>query len=109
MKLGIAADQQSEELKVYLQDMIKKERPMIDLGTHQQLVGAITAARTALTDRTANLVVLLTQDGMKAALFANKCVGVRCCLCQTEKEAVVCRKQLDCNCLSISSLSTKGY
>lgn len=109
MKLGIAADQQSEELKVYLQDMIKKERPMVDLGTHQQLVGAITAARTALTDRTANLVVLLTQDGMKAALFANKCVGVRCCLCQTEKEAVVCRKQLDCNCLSVSSLSTKGY
>lgn len=34
MKLGIAADQQSEELKVYLQDMIKKDRPMIDLGTH---------------------------------------------------------------------------
>lgn len=89
--------------------MINKERPMVDLGTHQQLTGLITAAKNALTDRTASLVVLLTQDGMKAALFANKCVGVRCCLCQTEKEAQVCRKQLDCNCLSIASLSTKGY
>ena len=61
--------------------MINKERPMVDLGTHQQLTGLITAAKNALTDRTASLVVLLTQDGMKAALFANKYVGVRCCLC----------------------------
>ena len=65
---------------------------MIDLGTHSKLSEVITAAKKALSDRTANLVVLLTQDGIKGSIFANKCVGVRCCFCQTEKEAILCRR-----------------
>ena len=54
MKIGIAADVQSEELKAYLHDMMKQDRPMIDLGVHQKLQDAILAVKKALVDRTVN-------------------------------------------------------
>ncbi len=108
MKIGIANDHSSLELKKVLIEFLKENNyEVLNLGSDDNascdypLYGLKLAK--ALQNKEVDLGIGLCGTGIGISLALNKCKGIRACVCSDTYSAKMSRIHNDANCLCLGS------
>ncbi|MBZ5525787.1 MAG: ribose 5-phosphate isomerase B [Acidobacteriia bacterium] len=108
MKISLGADHAGYELKEKIKQHLQRNNvEVLDGGTHStESVDYPDYARTVAQDvseRRADLGILVCGSGIGMAISANKVAGIRAANVSTEYEAQMCREHNNANVLALGS------
>lgn len=108
MKIVIGSDHGGYELKNKIIKFLKaKSYKVEDMGTHSKescdypLIGFEVAKK--VSDRKADLGVLICKTGIGMAIVANKVNGTRAAACYNKEMARSCKEHNDCNIIVLAA------
>ena len=108
MKIAIGSDHGGYELKNKIIKFLKtKSYKVEDMGTHSKescdypLIGFEVAKK--VSDKKADLGVLICKTGIGMAIVANKLYGTRAAACYNKEMARSCREHNNCNIIVLAA------